>query len=462
MVEIVAAFDGAVQTVRWLRGGAREFTLGADERAGFVVPDDWRPAPLVRLAESGDYEVVFDAAMSGARLSRDRQRATLDELIARGEARRDGERWTCVIGAGERFELSRGALAFTVTQALAPEPHALAPRYDWIQLLLSGVTAAAFSLCLLVYLVTPHRPKYLRVSVAAIDPRWDPHLLFAPVFDGDQIYGRLPIWLSDHADGRARERADVVRAPTAGERESLGRGNRYGLRGPVDNPDPFLARSLAEAEARRAGVLGILTPDNGGSGPGSIFGSGSAIGNDAGNALAGLVDAYIQPYSGGGLGLVGSGMGGGGTGEGTIGLGNLGTIGRGEGTGYGSGYAHGAGGLGGRRAHAPDVIPGTAHVVGGLDPEIARRIVRRHMNEVRFCYERELARAPALHGRVTIQFTIDARGQVPASAVQQSTINNPAVEQCVAAAFRRFEFPKPQGGGLVMVTYPIVFMPSGD
>ena len=100
--------------------------------------------------------------MQGARTSRDRERVTLAELIARGEASpTDGAHYACAIGAGDRFELRRGALSFTVTQALAPEPHHMPPRFDWIQLLLTGATAAAFSLCLLVYLATPHPPKYL-------------------------------------------------------------------------------------------------------------------------------------------------------------------------------------------------------------------------------------------------------------------------------------------------------------
>src|SRR5256885_3064044 len=87
-----------------------------------------------------------------------------------------------------------------------------------------------------------------------------------------------------------------------------------------------------------------------------------------------LVGTQIgEAYGVGGLGLVGSGKGGGGTGEGTIGLGNLGTIGKGGGGGNGSGYGRGAGGLGGRRAHAPDVVPGTAQVRGSLGQEIIRR-----------------------------------------------------------------------------------------
>src|SRR5579883_895055 len=109
--------------------------------------------------------------------------------------------------------------------------------------------------------------------------------------------------------------------------------------------------------AQKSGVLGILKSPQGAI-LASIFGRDSALGTDSADVLGGLVGTEVgEAFGVGGLGLVGSGRGGGGTGEGTIGLGNLGTIGKGGGGGNGSGYGRGAGGLGGRRAHAPDVVP---------------------------------------------------------------------------------------------------------
>ena len=147
-----------------------------------------------------------------------------------------------------------------------------------------------------------------------------------------------------------------------------------------------------------------------------------------------------------------------------IGLGNLGTIGKGGGdvqTGNGSGYGRGAGGLGGRRARAPDVIPGVANVRGQLDKEIIRRIIRRHINEVKYCYEQELTKQPDLGGRIMVQFTIAASGQVIASVLQNSTLGNGRVENCTVQAVRRWEFPAPLGGGIVIVSYPFVLTPRG-
>ncbi len=159
----------------------------------------------------------------------------------------------------------------------------------------------------------------------------------------------------------------------------------------------------------------------------------------------------------GGLGLKGTGRGGGGIGAGSIGLGALGTIGHGGGGGSGSGY--GRGGLRGNAGGAPSVRSGAALVKGSLSKEVIRRIVHRHMNEVKFCYERELAKQPKLSGRVSIKFIIKADGGVQDAAVSDSTVKNPAMENCIAAAVRRWTFPECTAG-IVIVTYPFQFAPG--
>jgi len=183
-----------------------------------------------------------------------------------------------------------------------------------------------------------------------------------------------------------------------------------------------------------------------------IFGRDSALGPDANAALGGLIGNQIgEAFGAGGLGQIGSGTGGGGTGEGTLGMGGIGTIGK--------GYGRGAGSLGGRRAFAPEVAQGEANVRGALDKEIVRRIVRRHMNEIKYCYEQQLARFPGLAGRVVVQFTIGGNGDVIASVLQSSTVANGALETCIVQAVHRWLFPSPHGG-LVIISYPFVLTPG--
>ena len=125
-------------------------------------------------------------------------------------------------------------------------------------------------------------------------------------------------------------------------------------------------------------------------------------------------------------------------------------------------YGTTVGELGTRTPRGPDILTGIASVRGSLDKEIIRRTVRRHLNEVRYCYDNALAAHPALSGRLVVQFTIAPTGRVLAALLSSSTLGNAAVESCVVAAVRRWEFPEPQGGGLASVTYPFQLSPAGQ
>jgi TonB family protein len=99
-------------------------------------------------------------------------------------------------------------------------------------------------------------------------------------------------------------------------------------------------------------------------------------------------------------------------------------------------------------------------LVGTIDKEIVRRVIRHHLNEVKFCYDKELMRRQDIAGRVVARFLIDTNGRVAASAIESSTLAAPAVDRCIAEAVRRWEFPKPPGG-VVSVSYPFQFKPAG-
>jgi TonB family protein len=222
-----------------------------------------------------------------------------------------------------------------------------------------------------------------------------------------------------------------------------------------------LARKLTEQEIRNAGILGIIKMAEG-SPVASIFGHDTSPAIDHETVLGGLIGSRIdEAYGVGGLGPVGTGAGGGGTNEGTIGRGTLGTIGKGGGDDFGPGHGRGAGRLHPRETKVPEITIGPSNVRGALDKEIIRRIIRRHINQVKFCYEQELARNADLGGRVAITFTIAATGHVASAVRHDSTLNNARVESCVVEAVRRWEFPKPVGGGIVIVTYPFQFTSAG-
>lgn len=96
-----------------------------------------------------------------------------------------------------------------------------------------------------------------------------------------------------------------------------------------------------------------------------------------------------------------------------------------------------------------------------IDKDQIRQVVRRHMNEIRFCYEKALAAQPTMEGRVTVQFTIDTDGSVSQSSVQSSTLKHPPTETCITDAVKLWQFPKPVGG-IVKVAYPFVLRTADE
>lgn len=196
----------------------------------------------------------------------------------------------------------------------------------------------------------------------------------------------------------------------------------------------------------------------GGGGISTIFGSGG-LGGDLKGAIGNMFGAAVGDARGfGGLGLKGTGGGGGGTGM-TIGIGSIGTKGRGGGLG---GYGTGVGGFGPKKSVDVGISSTDAVVMGSLDKELIRQVIHRHRSEIRYCYEKELVSTPNLAGKVSVKFIITASGSVSTAKVDSSSMNNSAVEQCVTVRVRSWEFPKPKGGGIVVVTYPFVFKASGD
>jgi TonB family protein len=59
-------------------------------------------------------------------------------------------------------------------------------------------------------------------------------------------------------------------------------------------------------------------------------------------------------------------------------------------------------------------------------------------------------------GKLVVTFNIQANGSVSASKASTHS-SNAALDKCIADAFKRWTFPKPQGGGNWMSNYPFQF-----
>jgi len=333
---------------------------------------------------------------------------------------------------------------------------------DWQPLAYVLGSMTVFGILLtLVYFIPPPGGG-LNLDLLNTDSRLVKYLMEPPATEEEET----PEWLDDSEqqdDEGGKGKRHKGEEGAMGKKEAKKTNNRYAIEGPQDNEDPHMAREQAREQARNAGILGTLRAMSGAwNSPTSPYGRDTALGNDPMSALGALMGDQIgENFGFGGLGLRGTGRGGGGTGEGTIGLGNLGTIGHGGGGGSGSGYGRGAGGFRGRAARVPRIRSGNADVRGSLSKEVIRRVIRRHINEVKFCYEQELNSRPDLQGRVAVRFIISPPGAVQAANVANSSLNNGRVEGCIAQAVRRWTFPAPDGGGIVIVTYPFVLQAAG-
>ncbi|MCK6509105.1 AgmX/PglI C-terminal domain-containing protein [Myxococcota bacterium] len=150
-------------------------------------------------------------------------------------------------------------------------------------------------------------------------------------------------------------------------------------------------------------------------------------------------------------------MGGGGLSGLGVGVGNLGTYGRGGGKG---GRGWGQGRLKGKRKQSVDVSTGPPLIFGSLDKEIIRRVINNNRSRIKYCYEKELNKYPKLQGKIKVFFQIEGNGMVSTSSVKETTMNNERVEECLAQRVKNMRFPAPKGGGIVQVNYPFFFKPS--
>jgi hypothetical protein len=222
--------------------------------------------------------------------------------------------------------------------------------------------------------------------------------------------------------------------------------------------DPQLAREQAIEQARAAGILGSSAITQGGAFA-SLTGTGDISALDDSDIYGGLLGNELGDLNGGfGYGRSGFGPGGGGTGwGGTIGTGRYGVIGHGAGTGTGYGVGGGRGGMRGRPGAVPTTSIGQPAANGDLDKAIIRRYIKRNIQKITYCYEKQLLVTPQLAGTVRVQFFIAHSGHVTSA---EATGMNREVASCLASVIKAIEFPQPKGGGGVQVNYPFTFRPA--
>lgn len=99
----------------------------------------------------------------------------------------------------------------------------------------------------------------------------------------------------------------------------------------------------------------------------------------------------------------------------------------------------------------------------GRSPADIKAIIVSHRDAARACYDKGLANHPGVEGTLAIQWTIDPKGNVTSTSLDESrsTITEPSIVDCIASVIKKIQFAPSQAGFESKASYPFTFRPHG-
>ncbi|MBI3185606.1 MAG: adventurous gliding motility protein GltG [Myxococcales bacterium] len=426
-------------------GVAATFTVGSAPGVHFLMGDSKFGGPKFEVvkADAQGYVLRFTQKMKGE-LHRGDKVMELRHAVESRIASSDGDGYGISLQSDDFACVDLGGVTLEVFFQPVPKP-VLVPLTESIDFTALNIFLVMFFLGALFVISALNRElegdEYLD-ELSSNHARIAKLIIKPPEIQKNPLLEKLAKQKQEQGEMAAKHRGDEGQM---GRKDAPKRSAHAAPKGDPNNKDQ--ARMLAQK------IFG-----SGGGGISTIFGH-NGLGGELKAAMGNMFGAAPGDAHGfGGLGLRGTGSGGGGVGD-TIGIGGIGTKGRGGGTGS---YGSGVGVLGGKKGVDIGITSSEPMVMGSLDKELIRQVIRANRQKFLYCYESQLTRFPKLQGKVAVKFVISASGSVASSQVAQSTANNAELETCVAGRMRTLVFPKPKGGGVVIVTYPFIFKPSGE
>jgi len=102
-------------------------------------------------------------------------------------------------------------------------------------------------------------------------------------------------------------------------------------------------------------------------------------------------------------------------------------------------------------------------VLGSMDPELLRKILKEYLPQFRHCYQKELERNEGAQGVIDLHFRINPDGTVSKIGIKGKKARFSAQGSgCMAGVLKLIDFPKPKGGGVVDVKQPLNFFSEKD
>jgi len=422
----------------------KPFAVGSAEGVDFIVGDARLGGPrfeVIRPDREG-FHLRFTPKMNGE-LVRGGAPTTLKQLTETRQATPDEDANSVLLQHGDSAWVDLGGVTLEVNFQAIPKP-VFVPFFETIDFTALNIFLVLFFLAALFVVTALNRElegEGYKDELSTSQARIAKLIIKPPEIQKNPFLEKLAHQKENQGEMAAKHRGDEGQM---GKKDGPKRNARAAPKG--DPNDKNQARLMAQR------IFG-----SGGGAISSIFGKG--LGGELKSAMGNMFGTTTGDARGfGGLGLRGSGSGGGGTGD-TIGIGGIGTKGRGGGVGS---YGMGTGILGPKKSSDVGISSSEPEVMGSLDKELIRRVIHANRNQIRYCYESQLTRFPKLAGKVTVKFVISATGNVASSQVASSTAGNAELETCVAGRVHTWLFPKPKGGGVVIVTYPFIFKPSGE
>lgn len=100
------------------------------------------------------------------------------------------------------------------------------------------------------------------------------------------------------------------------------------------------------------------------------------------------------------------------------------------------------------------------HARRGRGTEVIASHLSRRRAELNLCYEQALRKNPDLRGRLDLLFMLGPNGRVVAAEVQDSTVKDPAVAECLMSRALKWRFPRARESLVCTFRYPLFFTAS--
>lgn len=423
-----------------------DFKIGSAAGVDFVVGDQRLSTPsfvLVSADGSGGFTLRITGQMTGE-LERKGRIVTLMQAIESGMVTREDEAYSLALEPDDIALIDVGGVVVDVCFQPVPQKVAvpLTERLDWTALNIFLLVFFFAGLLVVAAVTRAASGEEFTDELSGNNAVLTKLLVKPPEMQKNPFIEQL---------NKAKEKGEAPAAyqGTEGQMGKKNAPNRDAKAAPkaIDPNSKDQARLIAQRIFGGKGNAGIAT----------LFGR-QGLGGSLQAAMGHMTGSTVGDAGGVlGMGLKGSGGGGGGTGN-TIGIGAVGTRGVAGGEGkYGTGI-----GMGKKASADISITNSDPEVTGSMDPELIRRVVRSHHDQLKYCYDNALTKNPKLTGKVSVRWIITEGGTVASSNVVNTTTNTPELDRCIAGRVLTWIFPKPKGGGVAVVTYPFVFKQAGE